>query len=356
MLLKSKDDTAPLLLQLDDLLELPISEIQRKEIIREKKTIESGARAERDAAFEIDFRLKDHADWAIIHDLRLDHKGRVAQIDHLLLHPTNWEFYVVETKGIRTKVKVENGQWCFLHGNYWRGMKNPVEQNARHIQVLKEILRDYSLLPKTLGIPVSGRFINVVMVPPDCLIQQKDELIWVVHMDEFVTRVRHDFNIGGILRNIVHNHSGEHARQVGEKLISLHRPFEIDYRARFGISVTGCFEPGPKSGRRCDCCEKPISAAEASFCRNRARRFAGQCLCRKCQALAPSETPHPMVLNESPTQCVKPEPNPASRCMECSAPVDAKVVAFCRFNSRRFGKRILCRVCQMKAGFVRSAA
>jgi hypothetical protein len=34
------------------------------------------------------------------------------------------------------------------------------------------------------------------------------------------------------------------------------------------------------------------------------------------------------------------------RCQECSGPVGAKLAAYCRANSRRFGKRILCRDCQ----------
>lgn len=30
---------------------------------------------------------KDSQNWAVIHDLRIEHRGRVAQIDHLLINP-----------------------------------------------------------------------------------------------------------------------------------------------------------------------------------------------------------------------------------------------------------------------------
>jgi hypothetical protein len=344
MLLKSKDDDAGLVRQLGDLLNLSLSANQRGEITREKAMLASGARAERDAAFEIDFRLKEHADWVVIHDLRLEHKQRTAQIDHLLIHPTNWEFYVVETKGVRSKLRIEGGQWSFLHGSDWRGMKNPIEQNARHIDVLQEILRDYGWLPRTLGVPVFPRFINVVVVPPDCLIQQSDELTWVLHMDEFVTRAKRDISLVGTFLNVVHDHSGEDARTLGEKLVSLHRPFQIDYRARFGIPPhSKGRQHSQTAGQCCASCKGPLSPAEAAFCRKQSKRFAGQLLCRKCQAYAPAALPR----RESPTRA--PTQATAARCAACAAPVDSKVVAFCRFNSKRFAKRILCRACQPKA-------
>ncbi len=49
------------------------------------------------AAYEIDFHHKASRNWAVIHDLRLEYRGRVAQIDHLLIN--RWlEFWVCESK------------------------------------------------------------------------------------------------------------------------------------------------------------------------------------------------------------------------------------------------------------------
>ncbi len=59
MLLKSKDDIAQQLAQLDQLLRLRLSWKQRADIERERARLQAGAKAEKDAAFEIDFRLKD---------------------------------------------------------------------------------------------------------------------------------------------------------------------------------------------------------------------------------------------------------------------------------------------------------
>ena len=135
MVLKSKDDITPQLTQLEELLRLRLSARQVVLIEQEIALVKAGFRAESKAAFEIDFRLKNHKGWVIIHDLRIEHKGRVAQIDHLVFFPT-WEFYVVETKGIHTKIRIQDDSWSFVQNNHWRGMANPVEQNARHIDVL----------------------------------------------------------------------------------------------------------------------------------------------------------------------------------------------------------------------------
>ena len=156
---------------------------------------------------------------------------------------------------------------------------------------MQELLRDLDLLPRTIGLKATPRFVNVVVVPPDCLIQQEEKQSWVVHMDRFVTKARRDFNLGNAVRNLIQIYSGEDARSVGEKLVALHHPFQFDYRKRFGISPKPAIEDKkPRTvGRRCGCCDGPITDAEVDFCRNNAVRFANQLLCRKCQTYAPAQ-------------------------------------------------------------------
>ena len=40
-------------------------------------------KGEQEAAYHIDFHLKDSQNWAVIHDLRVEWNGRGAQMDHL---------------------------------------------------------------------------------------------------------------------------------------------------------------------------------------------------------------------------------------------------------------------------------
>ena len=57
----------------------------RVAIEREIRTVRAGEKGEREAAYEIDFYHGPSRNWAVIHDLRIEYEGRVAQIDHLLI-------------------------------------------------------------------------------------------------------------------------------------------------------------------------------------------------------------------------------------------------------------------------------
>lgn len=436
MLLKSKDDVTALIDQMDSLLQEPLAPKQKEALRLEKAMLLAGRQAEQQAAYEIDFRLKNHKEWLVIHDLRLEYGGRVAQIDHLLF-TTNWEFYVVETKNVKHKLKIENDHWSRLYGRHWQGMPSPIEQNNRHILLLKAVLNDLDLLPKTLGLPITPRFINVVLVPSNCSIRKREEHAWVLHMDEFVSKARWDLNLGHILLNLVNTYGREDSMSVGRRLVSLHKPFQIDYRERFGIAskVIPDEKDEKPSGKHCDLCEEPMNHKEVFFCRINKPRFAGKLLCQKCQAYAPNESipvkqaddevvafcdeckrpitqsvleqssllpgnqvccsvcqqlhpayiaPERLRLDVSPVpvlcqQCTKPvtsaenaysqqhfgkilcrscqkspvlsEPLAAkvvAKCELCGGGVDAKVRAFCRFNSKKMDGKVLCRNCQPK--------
>lgn len=87
MLIKSADDKAKDLEILQTLLSHPAAspEIKRK-IEQESRFIKSGVVGEKEAAYEIEFHYGSSKNWAIIHDLRIEHQGRVAQIDHILVN------------------------------------------------------------------------------------------------------------------------------------------------------------------------------------------------------------------------------------------------------------------------------
>ncbi len=57
----------------------------------------------------------------MIHDLRVQCNGRVAQADHLLIDRF-LEIYVVESKSFRTKIRHAYGGWERLNFNRWKGI------------------------------------------------------------------------------------------------------------------------------------------------------------------------------------------------------------------------------------------
>lgn len=146
---------------------------QRQQLDRELTIRRAGAKAEREAAYLIDFNFTKSKNTAVIHDLRLEINGRVAQIDHLLIHRT-LNVFVLETKNFASGLKIsEDGQ--FLRWNEFKktfeGMPSPLEQNERHIAVLKEAFSAIAM-PTRMGVRIYPSFTSLVLVSTNARIDR----------------------------------------------------------------------------------------------------------------------------------------------------------------------------------------
>src|SRR3546814_4965533 len=100
---------------------------------KELRNRRAGLKGERDSAYLIDFDYASSPNWAVIHDLRLEHGGRTAQIDHLLIN--RWmDVYVLETRHFHAGIKItEDGE--FLRWNNYQktyeGMASPDRKSTR---------------------------------------------------------------------------------------------------------------------------------------------------------------------------------------------------------------------------------
>ena len=128
MQLKAADDRAPDIEALEALRRRPdIDARTARPIEDEIWSIRLGAKAEADATYQLDFDLKDSGRWAVIHDLRLDIEGRVAQIDHLVICRM-LQVFVCESKSYSGGVKVnEYGEWTTFRDRRPVGIPSPVE-------------------------------------------------------------------------------------------------------------------------------------------------------------------------------------------------------------------------------------
>jgi hypothetical protein len=279
---------------------------------------------------------------AVIHDLRIEHEGRVAQIDHLILTRT-LDCHVLESKGFNSQVRVsEAGEWEVRTKFGWKGILSPVEQNRRHIDVLQGFIRDHNLAPKRFGTSLSLRFHNWVLVSPRCHFKRTGS-DWnkVVKMDMFEKSFGESVDKSDFidtLASIFKLVSGATVNGLGQSLVAAHKPHVCDFAARFGIApLTEQTSPREQGAvlaaeRCCDKCSAVIDAQVVRYCRTNRKRFQGQILCRTCQRTAS-----------------------IAKCADCGAAVDQKVVAFCRLNSKRLSKKVLCRPCQSKIVAVQPA-
>jgi hypothetical protein len=245
----------------------------------------------------------------VLHDLRIEVNGRVAQIDHLLINRL-FEVYVLETKTFSTGLSInERGEFSTTYDGRKVGVPFPVEQNARHIKVLSDGFKLIGL-PKRLGITIQPSFHPVILVSQKAVIErpsrQKAGSDNVIKLDQFFSwyNKQIDETKAADAISILKLCSSATIQEVSAKLAGLHRPARIDYIRKFDVaSHLLNKEPVPEvqnarvklgeskssvtkeaSSYFCASCRQAIVDAVAKFCWNNKARFGGKAYCRRCQS------------------------------------------------------------------------
>jgi len=277
----------------------------RQRIEQEIRNIRAGLAGEREAAYEIDFHYGDSDKLMVIHDIRIEVDGRVAQIDHLLLDRL-LEIWVFESKHFAEGVGVnEQGEWVAFWNGKSHGIASPVEQNRKHMVVLNEAFdKDLVKLPRRLGVKLKPQLRSLILVSSRAKISRPrsraaaarvDGLDTVVKVDQLATTIERQIDqtsalstLGSITRLV----SMGTLEDISRQLVALHRPSQVDWAARFGLTpgvaqpVAAISPPSvarPAPGQSCDSCGSFVSPKVAAYCEANAVRFAGRVLCYDCQ-------------------------------------------------------------------------
>ncbi|MBU0909451.1 MAG: NERD domain-containing protein [Proteobacteria bacterium] len=359
MILKQKDNRTEDIAELNRLLNLNISNKQRFLIERELKCLMSGDSGESSSAYYLEFKFNESKNWALIHDLRIEHSGMVAQIDHLLINRI-LDIHVLETKNYFYGIKItDDGEFLSYNGKAYQGIESPIEQNKRHIELLQKTITDRNLAPTRLGIPIPISFLNYVLVAPTARIDRPRKKSFdstnLIKADAYTSHIDKELD----KRSVVSVFASA-AKMVGtdtleafaQKLIKLHRPGKSDYAAKFGINentiqllqskitplpITKAQERNKATPRVCDQCGAEVEAKVLYYCRINKKKFNGKTLCQTCQ--------NPTAQVQQPQSSIE---RKKGLCDACSAAVDNKVAFFCRMNKEKFHGKILCRDCQKK--------
>jgi hypothetical protein len=343
MIFKQRDSTSAYLQQLEMAVRFPKSPREQKRWEKELACRRAGLEGEKEATYHIDFHLTAQPNWAVLHDLRIVCNDRVAQIDHLLISRL-FEIYVVESKSFRTKIRYANGGWERINFNHWEGIPCPVQQNERHIAVLKDLITESNLVPTRLGLTMTPDFHNVVVVMPSCSIPENHpEDAKIYRMDKLVAKVRAEDPSPLDMFRII---SQDTLYQFATKLAAHHCPAPTtQITLRETINATQPIQSSARPVVQCQGCGGPLQVREADFCGQHNHRFGGQLLCRKCQGFAPSQLPNARRTNSArqPESCNE---STDSICSRCGNAVDRKVTFYCRAILKLPAGRILCRNCQ----------
>lgn len=298
MILKSKDSKHEAIKALNALLLLDITAKQRALIEREIESVLKGDSAEKDAAYFIDFYYKDSKNWMVIHDLRIEHNGLVAQIDHILIN-RSLDFFVFESKSYAEGVQInDSGEFEAIGKSKNYGISSPIEQNKRHIHALNLFLTQSNLLPKRLGMAIRPNYFNYILIAPNAVVKRPKKGLFNTdnviksdtlrtEIDKFLDQKVTMLSCYAILPKILSCNSIE---QLGKQIIEHHKPLKINYRKKFGITTqnTACaISSGSKDIEArmyyCASCKKDIEPKLARYCWNHKARFHGKAFCFHCQ-------------------------------------------------------------------------
>lgn len=151
---------------------------------------------------QITFELKNSGmDMLVAHDLYLEKNGLSAQIDFLVI--TRKHGFVIECKNLYGNIEIDDKGNFIRHkgqGSAYRkeGFPSPVSQNARHLNIIKEIRREYKTNFFTQGqfdkfFPQIYRSI-VVLANPKTLLNDKnapeDVRKVVIRLDQLVSYIK----------------------------------------------------------------------------------------------------------------------------------------------------------------------
>jgi hypothetical protein len=290
--------------ELSSLLESDLTSNQRFLIARELKAVKEGSHGEKDSAYYIDFYYERSKNWAVIHDLRLEHNDQVAQIDHIMINRL-FDIYVLESKNYSYGLKIsQEGEFQAYNGNRAYGIPSPIEQNERHIHFLDNFIKNHDILPKRMGFTIRPKFKNLVLISPKCIITRPADKMFdtrmVIKADTLRTKINKDIDKADLIKDLTSvskMSSFSSIEALARKLVSFHKPIKIDFRAKFGLAVPGSpklpVEPSEEYGKAnllnyskyfCNKCKKPIPDNVAKSCWQNKAKFGGKPFCIDCQA------------------------------------------------------------------------
>lgn len=256
---------------------------------------------------------------ALLHDLRFEVDGEVAQIDHLWI-TRGAGMVLFETKNFSGNLRInEHGEFSVNYGSREYGIPSPLEQSRRHANVMQKLLDKLEI---TSRIGKRMDFRHVVLVDPKATITRPAakafDTSMVIKADQFADwhkrYVDEDVGVLDVVKTLGNLRSPETVKAWGEKLLRQHRPADLlrlpDFMApknpasiaastpvravqepavsyQTTPTPSGAEPPSPDLARKLICahCRGKISFAEGKFCWNNERRFAGLQYCREHQTL-----------------------------------------------------------------------
>jgi hypothetical protein len=308
MILKEQDDRIADVEALRRLLAHPrMDERGRRRIVEQIRNLESGDLGERQAAYLLKVHFGSNPNWVVINDLRIEHDGLVAQIDHLLINRL-LEIWVCESKRFGDGVKInDHGEFITFRDGRPRVSQSPIQQNVRQILILQQLLDSGAVqLPTRMGFRIKPKLHSLVLIAGGVIRRPRvpvPGIDCVIMADQVKVRIDRAYESGNLL-DLAKIVGQETLRNLGDQLLALNRPIQYEWERRFlpALPLTGpaakmspaeratasrAGQAKPQAAARaqtCDDCTSAVTSGMIQYCRKNSERFAGRLLCMPCQA------------------------------------------------------------------------
>jgi len=208
-------------------------------IEKEIRAIRAGVTGEKDAAYHIDFDFKRTNNWAVIHDLRIEHQGRIAQIDHVLINRF-LQMWVCESKYFAQGISInEFGEFTSFYGKRPVAIPSPLEQNRRHCSVLNLIFEDNVIkLPRRIGLSIRPKLKSLILVSNNARITRPktkvDGMDCVMKVEQIFPYINDAIDKTSVL-SLSRTISSNSLQNFADQLVKLHTPGTTNWLAKFGL-------------------------------------------------------------------------------------------------------------------------
>ena len=237
MIFKYMDEKTNEIQTLESLYEKSRSTAQKNLISTQLKKILSGIEAEKENAYYLNFEFNKSKNVILLHDLRLEHNGKTAQIDHLLI--SRFGIELLETKSSQGIMTInDDGSMTLVNGKYTNTYPNPLEQSKRHASVLKDFISDSELLSKRIGIFGGIDITSKVLIHPKTNITNKELPNNFERGDSFISNRNKKIDSTGIFKSIsmlAKAYDIDTAKEIAQLLVESHKAIEYDYTKKFKI-------------------------------------------------------------------------------------------------------------------------
>jgi hypothetical protein len=233
--LKEDSDAAQYVSRLKELQPKAVGEIKNR-IDKEIKLASIGIAGENNIAFEL---KNSGMPMYIMHDIHFELDGLSAQIDYIVV--TRKVTFIIECKNLIGNIEIDNnGNFIRnyeLNGRYIKeGIYSPITQNQRHMEILKQIKREFrsNIISKML---FDKYFYDnyksiVVLANPKTILNaryaKKEVKDMVIRADQLIRYIK-EINEKADQFNL----NDKELKDVAERLLSLHTPNKSDYAAKY---------------------------------------------------------------------------------------------------------------------------